>query len=132
MVKNVRLHTTSCTSPSAGARKNVSTNPPSTSMGARIPPRCTLSNIWWTWYVSLVSLETREEMEKRSIWAQDSRSTRLYRSPRRSRVTSMDTQAAMRLAVTLHSAAPQAITIISPPVRQIASRSPAGTQTSMI
>ena len=71
-------------------------------------------------------------MENRSIWAQDSRSTRLYRSRRSTRVTSMDTQAAMRFAVMLQIAAPQAITIISPPERQMAFRSPAGTQSSMI
>ncbi len=40
--------TASCTSAREGSSRKVSINPPNTSMGARMPPRWTLSNIWWT------------------------------------------------------------------------------------
>ena len=80
--------------------------------------------------MSLVSRDTREEAENRSIWAQERRWVRLYRSPRRVFVTSMDTHAAMRLAVMLQKAAPKARAAISPPQIQMAARSRAGTLTS--
>ena len=48
MVRKVRRLTASCTSAREGSSRKVSINPPNTSMGARMPPRWTLSNIWWT------------------------------------------------------------------------------------
>ena len=75
----------------------------------------------------MVRRDTREDVENRSICAQESCSTRLYRSRRKLRVTSIDTQAAMRLAIILHAAAPKAKAAIIPPHRQIAGRSRAGT-----
>ena len=47
-------------------------------------------------------------------------------------VISMETQAAIRLAVMLQPTAPRASSDIQPPVRQMAAVSPAGTSSSMI